>query len=299
MSLTLFPNGISSMGVPVVGGAFITTGTVFFVDSVSGSNGNTGLDTDHPVATIEYAFSKCTASKGDYIIAMPNHAETVTAAGTLDADVIGVTVLGIGNGTNQPTITFTTAITADIDIDAANITFENINFVANFADITGAIDVNSTDFTVRNCRFTQAADDMNAKVWIQDAAAAASDRITIEGCHVNAYDAANLEFVAFDGTGTGHIVHNNFFSGDWGTACISSPGIITFAQITHNVIYNVATDTDACIEIHATATGIIAYNAGGSKAAQAAQIKADGMVKSENYFGDIGDVSGILEPTAT
>jgi len=62
MGLTQFPNGISSFGIPVIGGSQIpvTTGTYFFVDD-SGSNANDGLDPDHPVATIEYAFGLCTA----------------------------------------------------------------------------------------------------------------------------------------------------------------------------------------------------------------------------------------------
>ncbi len=299
MGYTLHPNGISSMGMPIVGGAFLTTGTLLFVHSVSGSNGNTGLDSSHPLATIEYAFSKCTASVNDYIIGMPGHAETVSSAGALDCDVIGVTVLGIGEGTIQPTITLDSANTADIDIDAASITFENIHFKANYADIAGAIDVNSTDFTVRNCRFSQTADDMNAKVWIQDDGSTGAGRIKIEGCQVSAYDASNLEFVAFDGTGDGHIVRNNFFAGDWGTACISAPGVITRAQITHNFIINAATDTDSCIEAAATATGLIAWNGCGGGAAQGNGIVANGMGKIENYYVDLSDASGLLEPAAT
>ena len=78
MGLTNFPNGISSFGVPVLGGgAITTTGSIFFVDSVTGSNGNSGADSDHPFATIDYAIGKCTANKGDHILVMPGHNEAI------------------------------------------------------------------------------------------------------------------------------------------------------------------------------------------------------------------------------
>ena len=65
MSLTRFPRGVSSFGIPVIGaGPIVTTGTVFFVDD-SGSNDNSGLDPEQPFATLAYAESRCTASVGD------------------------------------------------------------------------------------------------------------------------------------------------------------------------------------------------------------------------------------------
>ena len=151
----------------------------YYVDSVSGSNNNSGLTPDQAVATIDYAVGLCAADNGDIIYVLPKHAEVVSAAAGLDLDVAGITIIGIGSGAAQPTVTLDTADTADVDVDAASITVENINFVANFADIVAAIDVNADDFTLRGCRFTSAATNMNALIWIQDAAAGGSDRITV------------------------------------------------------------------------------------------------------------------------
>ena len=100
MGLTKFPNGISSMGMPVIGGAYSTTGSVFFVDSNTGSNGNSGADKDHPFADIDYAIGRCTASKGDIIFVMPGHSET--AATQITCDVAGVSIIGLGRGGNNP-----------------------------------------------------------------------------------------------------------------------------------------------------------------------------------------------------
>lgn len=288
-------------GVFAIYDASFTTGEYFFVSSATGTNGaGYGKSPDKPVATIDYAVGLCTAGAGDIIIVMPGHAETVSAAGGLDLDVSGITIRGIGAGALQPTVTLDTATTADIDIDAANITIENIHFRANFADIAAAIDVNSDDFTIRRCRFSEVAANMNAKIWIQDAAAGGSDRITIEDCHCIDADAANTHFVNFAGTGDGHIVRRNVLIGDWGTACIGGAGVVTNAVITHNLISNAASDNDACINFAATATGICMHNHACGAAAQANGITATAMAISQNFYGVVSeDLSAILDPIAT
>lgn len=290
-----FAQGVSIFGQPILN---TYTGNVFYVHSVTGSNSNKGT-LQSPFATIDYAVGRCTADNGDLIIVKQGHAEVVSAAGGLDLDVSGITIMGMGLGANMPTVTLTTAATADVDIDAANITVMGIHFVAGFADITAAIDVNSTDFSLIGCRFSQSAVDLNALIWVQDAAAAGSDRITIRNCHVIAYDAANTHFVNFAGTGTGHVVVGNVLIGDWGTAAIGGAGVVTRATIMHNSIYNAASDNDACIKLADTATGIVMFNHAGGGAAQANGFKADGCAKSQNFYGDLIDASAILDPVAT
>ena len=286
----------------VVDEANFTTGNVWFVDSGSATGADSvgaGRNPDKPFLTIDYAVGQCTANNGDYIIVMPGHAETVALAAGLALNVAGITVKGLGRGTDQPTITLTLD-TADVDVDAANITVENIHFVANYADIAAAIDVNATDFTLRNCRFSEAATDMNALIWVQDALAAASDRITIENCHAIALDALNTHFVNFSGTGSGHVVRNNILIGDWGTVCIGGAGIIINCAILDNRIYNVSASAEAAIHVADTATGIVMGNMAGGTAAQAQGIGATACALAENYCGDLGsDVSAILEPVST
>ena len=302
MGITHYPDGISSFGVPVLGGSILTTGNIFFVDSGASNAADTTAngEKDMPFATIDYAVGRCTANNGDHIVAMPGHAETVSAAAGLDLDVAGITVVGIGRGTAQPTVTLGTAAAADVDIGAANVTVENLNFVANVADITAAIDVNATDFTLRNCRFTQAGDDLNALIWVQDAAAAGSDRITIENCHAIAYDASNTHFINLAGTGDGHIIRGNILIGDWGTMAIGGAGVVTNATCMNNVMSNAASDNDSCISFAATATGICVGNLVGSAAAQANQITATAMTVCENYGAvTTEDLSGVLEPATT
>jgi hypothetical protein len=278
-------------------------GAIFFV--CSATTGATdgagyGINPDAPFATIDYAVGKCTANAGDVIYVLPGHAETVSEAGGLDLDVAGITIIGIGNGSLQPTVTLDTADTADVDIDAANITVENIHFKANFADIAAAIDVNADDFTLRRCRFSETATDMNALIWIQDALVTASDRITVEDCRVTALDAANTHFINLAGTGDGHLIQRNLIIGDFGTVCIGGAGVVTNCIVLDNRIYNISAAAEAAIHLADTATGIVMGNMAGGTAAQAQGIGATACALAENYYGDLGgDVSAILEPIAT
>jgi len=279
-------------------------GNIFYVDSGDGDASDTagfGQNPDAPFATIDFAVGQCTANQGDVIFVLPGHAETISAAAGIALDVAGITIIGIGDGANTPTVTFDTIISADMDVDAANITVENIHFIANFADITAAIDVNATDFTLRRCRFSELATDMNALIWVQDAAAAGSDRITIEDCQgIGLLDAANTHFVNFAGTGTGHRVRRNVITGDFGTMCIGGAGVITFCEISDNYIMNEASDNDSCINVAATATGVIVNNLCGGAAAQANGIATGDCLAAENYYGvHTEDLSAILDPVAT
>src|SRR4051812_7269513 len=82
-----------------------STGKRFFVDSVTGTDSvGAGQNPDTPFATISFALTQCTASKGDIIYVMPGHAEAIAAAGTLACSVIGVSIIGLGNGSNRPSI---------------------------------------------------------------------------------------------------------------------------------------------------------------------------------------------------
>jgi hypothetical protein len=280
-----------------------TPGNIFFVNSTHANKGDTpgkGQTPDAPFATLDYAVGQCTANQGDVIIALPGHVETVSAAGGLDLDVAGITLIGIGNGTLQPKIDLTSAATADVDIDAANITIEGFQFEASFADIAVCIDVNATDFTIRRCRFLEPTTNENFLICIQDATSTTSSRITVENCEARCPDAADTHFINFAGTGDSHLIRNNLLHGDWGTMAIGGAGVVTYCRVLDNVIGNIANTTDGCINFAAAATGMVVRNLCCGAAAQANGITATAMVLAENYYGVITeDLSAILDPIAT
>lgn len=175
MTISRFPHGISSFGIPVIGsGDIITTGNVFFVDD-SGSNNNDGLSSEHPFADIDYAIGRCSASTGDVIIVMPGHAETAPAAGII-CDKIGVRIVGLGQGRNRPAITAYVAGVDCFSVTAASVTLENIRIIGA-ASCTALIDVAAADFSAINCVLEHGAAPTTAVT-----IAAGGLRATFRGC---------------------------------------------------------------------------------------------------------------------
>lgn len=279
------------------------TGDVFFVQSTSATavdDTGHGRTPEAPFATLAYAAAQCTANVGDVIYLMPGHVELITGTPDLTMTIAGVNVYGCGNGTIQPIIRFTTAIGAELNIDAADITFENVNFQAGFADLTAPIDVNALRLTIRKCKFTERVATENALIWLQLPADGTAAGLTLEDNYVYAPDTANTHWVNFSDTGAGHKVRRNVLLGDWGTMAIGGAGVIVGCDISDNWIYNLANTANGCINLAATATGTINNNRVGNSAAASSSIDADGCAMNENYGVDIGggDVQGILEPAS-
>lgn len=79
MPITNFPNGISSNGVPLLGGGFpATSGKYFFVDATNGDDGDDGQSWDSAVKTIAQAYSLVTTNKDDVIILSTNASHELT-----------------------------------------------------------------------------------------------------------------------------------------------------------------------------------------------------------------------------
>ena len=172
---------------------------VFFVQSTHGRATDTaaGGTKEQPFATMNYADTRCTAAKGDVVIVLPGHVETVSAAAGLDLNTSAVTWVGLGAGSLRPTINFTTVVGADMNIDAAGITMSNFLFTGGFDALTGPIDVNAADFHLFHWEWRdvtgQATDvvvtDANAdRMLLEDfffngaAAAGANSAIALIGC---------------------------------------------------------------------------------------------------------------------
>ncbi len=165
-----FAAGITIRGVPLVQ---THPGKVFWVDNSSlgngdtfksGSNGNKGTY-DAPFATIAGAITAARANKGDIIFVKPGHAESVTAAAGIVLSKAGVAIVGLGAGSNRPTITFTTANTATITVTANNVTVSNMLFVGGFLNVATCFDIANaqvaTDFVVDSCEFRDSSAILN------------------------------------------------------------------------------------------------------------------------------------------
>lgn len=279
------------------------TGNIWFIRSTTGTNASGyGRSPELPLASLAYLFSSGTppANNDDLVVLLPSHSETITAAAGIVCNIAGIHILGRGWGAAQPKITFSTAITADLDIDAADIVFENVHFTANFASITAPLDINAQNCTFRRCRFSETAINMNALIWILGGSTTMSSGLCVEDCVANDANAANTHFISLPGTDEGNIIRRNYLYGDWGTAAIGAAGNVVNLQIHENKIYNAATDIDSCIKVATAGTGYISDNYVTSGAAQANGITAPGCGKCNNYQGVNGeDLSALLDPILT
>lgn len=167
------------IGIPVAG-----KGKIFWVDSVSGRPGASALNPLECEATMAAAVTKCTTARGDIIVALSTHAEDLASATALAIAKANITIIGLGNGRARPTLTFTTANTATIAVSAANVTFRNFRFVANFLSIAAAITLTTaTGFRCEQCAFHDTSGVLNFLNAIKSTGAANTiDGIHIEGC---------------------------------------------------------------------------------------------------------------------
>ena len=278
MGLTKFPNGISSMGMPVIGGGLITSGHVFFVHSGTGSDSNSGADTDHPLATIDAAINLCTADKGDIIIVMPGHAETVSTSAGFDADVAGISIVGLGNGDDRPTITFATSTGADVDLNADGVLVRNMKFSMDGVDALSApIDVDGSNITIEDCEIIAASTAGQATTGLN--LGVSSHGFTFQRNHVVAPNSGGTEFMTIAGVSNNVKIADNWFDGDWDTAAIvntdgTNPNACLRMLVKDNVFKN--DDTDAA--------GISLGTSGGGAA---------GLIVN-NMFGLTGTLAGTL-----
>lgn len=278
----------------------VTTGSIFYVCSVGGSDDHSGTNPNYPLATIDKGIGLCTANKGDIIYVMAGHAETISAVAAITCDVEGVSIIGLGNGDNKGTITLDTAVTTDVSITADNVTIKNLLFVCGLDAVTDMIDIDTAAYTtIDNCYFQ-----------MSDATYQAVSAIDINGgctftkvsnCEFKATTAGADEAIHVgSGTGTPDRVKilNNIVEGDFANACIYSAGVCTYLTISGNQLTNSQTG-DHIIELTAAATGIISYNCGYTDMTQATGIDPGSCKPIENYTTDTIDVSAILTPAGT
>lgn len=199
-----FSNGITLRGIPITqahpGKAFwVYNGTTgLMAGQRGGSNGNKGTF-DSPFSTIDYAIGQCVANRGDIIFVKPGHTESISTAAFITADIAGVAIIGLGIGSNVPTLTWTAAA-ATISITAANVSFTNFKFVNNFADVVTMFDVaaGGDGLSFEGCVFTDTSTILNAIDFIT--LATGVDDLYLNDCKVIGKSASNDSFI----TGVAH-----------------------------------------------------------------------------------------------
>ena len=167
MSFTNFPNGISSLGIPLVGGVpFGPNSKALFVAPGTGSDGNKGTNPGKPLATLAKALSLATADRNDvvFMIAESNSASGTTdyQSAALDWNKDGVHLIGInsGNGIQNRSriaqLSTATNVDALFTVSADNCFIANVSVFHGVADATsvGAVKVTGQRNLFYNCTFS-------------------------------------------------------------------------------------------------------------------------------------------------
>jgi hypothetical protein len=260
MPISNYPNGFAD-GVTIRGVPLLSAypGKVFWVDSNAGNSNNSGTF-ERPLPTIQAGVDKCTANKGDIVMVKPGHVETVAAAGGLDLNKAGIAIIGLGTGSLRPTVNFTTATTADMDVDAANITVYNLLFVGVVDALVAPIDINAADFTMLQCE-TRDTSATQVVDFIQTDATC--DRLYIDGWIHRGDAAAGAQTALSIVGGAGITVKNFWIDGNFGTAAIENvTTAATNLSIYGDSVSYIRTrnSADVAITLVATATGNVGPN---------------------------------------
>ena len=298
MPISAFPGGFA-FGVSIRGMPVLNTygGKLFWVDSVTGSDGNPGTETK-PFGTIDHAIGHCTANRGDVIMVKAGHDENPTTSITMD--VAGVTIQGLGWGSHRPTITFG-ATAATLAMSAAGCRVSGLRFDLGTvaATVTNAINITADGCVVEDCETVpHATSQFTNLITCTDA-----QFVEIRGNRLRGLDTASgTSGLVVDGCDDMVIVGNEI-SGHFGEHALdnttpASCDEVLRATIAYNYIRNYSsTAGDLAVEMDANATGIMAYNAIGGGLALASNVDYGNLYCFQNYLSDAVDVTAVVSPT--
>lgn len=307
MALTNYPNGLMSFGLPVIpSGPVIppTSGSIFFVHSGTGNASFSGTDAARPLPTVDAAINLTTASKGDIIIVMPGHSESISGSGasSITADVAGVAIIGLGWGNLRPLITLHTTGTF-ITVSANNVLLKNLRIATDVDAVVKCFSITGAGVTLDAVDFVETAACAALQFVLTTAAA---DDLTIQNCSwVQTQTAATAlqEWIKLVGTDRARII-NNFANLKGFATSNPANGVIVGGTTAANDVYIegnrfISTNSTGTIPLSllANTTGYVANNGVASgKTAIAGQVAIANCYGYNNYANNTVNTSGLLDP---
>lgn len=270
------------------------------VSQKSASDGNDG-SFNAPFATIDYAIGKCLANRGDIIFVRPGHSETITAASAIDLDVAGISLIGLGHGSDMPEIEFNHA-NATVAIGADNILIDNINFNSSISGVTVGVNVEDgvNHFRIAHCRFDVDADGtdefLHAIRFVNNNNYCVVEENVIDMGIGGATAAIHLD------ADTDHlIIRKNIIRGDFSTANIAGDTTLsTDLLIEDNLLINGEygdLNAQPAIELLTGTHGVIRDNdIVCNEATPAAAIVADSCLLFDNKYSETAAVAALDLP---
>lgn len=251
--------------------------------------------------TVDAAINDTTASRGDVIYALPNHTENLTTATSINLDVNGVSVIGLGEGNSIPKFS-TTAAAGSITVAGTNCLLENIWVYSNFATgTTAGITVAATadGSTLRKLKMTEAANTSEFLTWISVATTIAD--LTIEDCYLQGIiGGSDANAIKFAGTSTNCKILNNYIYGDFSGAVIDHlTGASTTLLACGNRMANMDDGAGLVFSLKSDGTAYCTDNYAFGNKNDAVVFVGAAAVWHQNYGSNTLGDSGILFPAAS
>lgn len=214
-----------------------------------------------PTLVAALADSNVVTARGDVILVLPGHTESISSAGALTVSTAGITVVGLGNGDYRPTFTFDTATTATMAVSGAGAKFQNIIFdMTGFDAVASPINVTAAGVTFDGCKFINATSSAQSTLGI--VTTAAGTKLTVTNCmFVGTSDAGTTSVIRLVG-GADHVIENNIFIGGYTSnvgAIENTTTACTNLTIRGNTINNLTASSTKAITLQSGTTGQI-YN---------------------------------------
>jgi len=281
-----------------------------YVRSTGLQSGDDAFVATNLVSSVALGLARCRAGMGDFVVCLPGHAESVVDGTTFsNALQAGSRIIGVGRGSNMPTITFSTAAGAQWLVNKADVLIAGMKFVVGFVGINSCFNITGADFAFYNNEFTTGvfslgvatvvmtlsagADraDISANIWRAPSNVAAGDGILVNGA-IDSLRVCDNEMI-FPATGAN--------------------GLLRFAaaatnfKILRNTMFNSQAASVACIVFGAVAaTGQTAYNniqvlSTGAMVSGTTGITVGATMTGnfyQNFVANDPRTSGLLLPTA-
>lgn len=237
----------------------LTLGHVLYVDSSRGFATAPGTKAQ-PYNSIGAALSRLLALEDaegtnfvydNVIYVYPEHAETLTAASSETGNTVtgiyvsldGTKIIGLGDGTDKAQITLGTATTTDIEITAANVTFENFEVTQGITALatTFTIGAGADNLTLKDIEFTKSGTLATDTVdWISVAAGA--DDLTLDGlvARFSTTGTVSVTLVEFAGANARPAIKNCATTVAFSDAAVDGDGIWSDATFLGNAFAGAA-----------------------------------------------------------
>jgi hypothetical protein len=187
------------------------------------------------VQDINVAFGMCRDNRGDKIVVLPGHSQSVATATALSNIKAGVEVYGVGLADERPTFTWTAAA-SQWAISKANVKFTNcrLDFAGTAATtVTLAIDATAAAFELNGCEVVLAKAGGTQRAAIGVRYSSGSDRSKVLNCRLRG--AADGAFT--DGFLVNAAIDEFEFTGNRGAVGpAGANGVLRFAAAATNIL---------------------------------------------------------------